>query len=93
MPFGLGALSLAVQFYMGCVQSGVALPRNTPHSFLKVYRIIIVVHECVPITTLGVYHYAPYSETTVTVVSILLWQTIVALHRYTCIHFDVVSGM
>ena len=35
-PFGIGALSLAVQFYMGCVQAGVALPRATPHSFLKV---------------------------------------------------------
>ena len=35
-PFGIGALSLAVQFYVGCVQAGVALPRATPHSFLKV---------------------------------------------------------
>ena len=40
MPFGLGALSLAVQFYVGCVQAGVPLPRNTPHSFLKVCRIL-----------------------------------------------------
>jgi hypothetical protein len=36
-PFGLGALSLAVQFYVGCVQAGVALPRGTPCSFLKVH--------------------------------------------------------
>lgn len=35
-PFGLGALSLAVQFYMGCVQGGVALPGNTAENFLKV---------------------------------------------------------
>ena len=27
-PFGLGASSLAVQFYVGCVQAGVSLPRK-----------------------------------------------------------------
>ena len=37
-PFGLGALSLAVQFYVGCVQAGVTLPKDTAHSFLKVKR-------------------------------------------------------
>ena len=42
MPFGLGALSLAVQFYVGCIQVGVALPRGTPHSFLKVYNYLYV---------------------------------------------------
>lgn len=42
-PFGLGALSLAVQFYIGCVLAGVALPRATPHSFLKVH----IVHVCI----------------------------------------------
>lgn len=46
-PFGLGASSLAVQFYVGCVQAGVSLPRNTPHSFLKVYNTLL------PITALS----------------------------------------
>ena len=35
-PFGLGAMSLAVQFYVGCVQVGVVLPRDTTILFLKV---------------------------------------------------------
>ena len=48
-PFGLGALSLAVQFYVGCVEARVALPRNTPHSFLKVcfHCAMLHVHLCV----------------------------------------------
>ena len=43
-PFGLGALSLAVQFYVGCVRAGVSLPRNTAEQFLKV--IIKSVRAC-----------------------------------------------
>ena len=35
-PLGLGALSLAAQFYVGCVQAGVTLPSNTAENFLKV---------------------------------------------------------
>ena len=42
-PFGLGALSLSVQFYVGCVQTGVALPRNTAYNFLKV---LFCVYSC-----------------------------------------------
>ena len=40
-PFGLGALSLAVQFYVECVRVGVALPRDTTLHFLKVKMLTI----------------------------------------------------
>ena len=36
VPFGLGALSVCVQFYRACVQEGMALPQNVPEQFLKV---------------------------------------------------------